>query len=188
MEKTNEAHLAPSLNELIEKSIRDNWELTALSDMGGVNLPFKDVAVYIEKLHILFEAAGLKPGDKVAICGKNSSKWAVALIACLTARMVAVPILHEFKPDMVHHLVNHSDARLLFVDAAIWENLDERLLPNLEGAIYISEFGMPFSRNKELTEARNNINELFGKKFPYDFMPESVRYDRDAPGELALIN
>ncbi len=182
------AHLPPSLNEIIEKSIRDNWEITALSDLGGINLPYKDVAVYIEKLHILFDAAGLKPGDKVAICGKNSSKWAVALIACLTARLVAVPILHEFKPDMIHHLVNHSDAKLLFIDAAIWENLDEKLLPALTGVLFISEFGMPLSRSKKLTEARNNINELFGRKFPYDFNPSDVVYSRDTPDELALIN
>ena len=179
---------SPSLNELIGKSIRDNWELTALSDMGGVNLQFKDVAIYIEKLHILFEAAGLNPGDKVAICGKNSSKWAVALLACLTARIVAVPILHEFKPDMIHHLVNHSDAKLLFVDAAIWENLDESLLPALEGAIFISEFGMPLSRNERLTEARSCINELFGRKFPYDFTPDDIDYTDDTHDELALIN
>ncbi len=188
METNTAPKLAPSLNGIIEQSIRDNWELTALSDTGGVNLQFNDVAVYIEKLHILFEAAGLKPGDKVAICGKNASKWAVALLACLTARMVAVPILYEFKPDMIHHLVNHSDARLLFVDEAIWENLDERLLPSLVGAFFISEMGMPFSRSKKLSEARNNINTLFGKKFPYDFKPEDVRYVRESPGELALIN
>ncbi len=177
-----------SLNTLIEQSIRKNWELTALSDMGGVNLPYKDVAIYIEKLHLIFEAADLKPGDKVAICGKNSSKWAVTLLACLTAGMVAVPILHEFKPDMIHHLVNHSDAKLLFVDAAIWENLDEHLLPDLIGTLFISEFGMPLSRSKKLSEARANINELFGKKYPYDFTPENINYRIDTTNELALIN
>lgn len=188
MEEKETSHLQPSLNDILENSIRTHWELTALSDIGGENLQYKDVAIYIEKLHILFEAAGLKEGDKVAICGKNSSKWAVALIACLTAKIVAVPILHEFKPDMIHHLVNHSGSKLLFVDAAIWENLDERLLPDLVGALYISEFGMPLSRSKKLTEARNNINELFGKRYPYDFVPDSVRYKRDLPDEIAIIN
>lgn len=188
MEDRNAPRLTPSLNDIIEQSIRKHWELTALSDMGGVNLQYNDVAVYIEKLHILFQAAGLRPGDKVAICGKNSSKWSVVLLACLTAKVVAVPILHEFKPDMIHHLVNHSDAKLLFVDEAIWENLDERLLPALAGVFFISEMGMPFSRSKKLSEARNNINTLFGHKFPYDFTPDNVRYDRDSPDELALIN
>lgn len=186
MEDRNAPRLAPSLNDIIEQSIRKHWELTALSDIGGVNLQYNDVAVYIEKLHILFDAAGLKPGDKVAICGKNSSKWSVVLLACLTAKVVAVPILHEFKPDMIHHLVNHSDAKLLFVDESIWENLDERLLPGLAGVFFISEMGMPFSRSKKLSEARNSINTLFGQKFPYDFTPENVRYHRDSRDELAL--
>lgn len=178
----------PSLIGLIEQSIRTHCELPALSDMGGVNLSFKEVATYIEKLHILFEAAGLKEGDKVAICGKNSSKWAVTLLACLTAKVVAVPILHEFKPDMIHHLVNHSDSKLLFVDAGIWENLDEKLLPGLVGAIFISEFGMPLSRSQQLTDARNNINKLFGERFPYEFNACDISYPREEPCQLALIS
>lgn len=177
-----------SLNALIEHSIKSNWNLMALSDMGGVNLQYKDVALTIAKVHILFEAAGVKRGDKVAICGKNSSNWTVVFLSCLTAGVVAVPILHEFKPDTIHHLVNHSEAKLFFVDAAIWENLDERLLPNLVGAIYISEFGMPLSRSEKLTETRNNINQCFGAKYPYSFEPENVEYFADQPDDLAMIN
>lgn len=177
-----------SLNALIEHSIKSNWNLMALSDMGGVNLQYKDVALLIAKMHILFDAAGVKRGDKVAICGKNSSNWTVVFLSCLTAGVVAVPILHEFKPDTIHHLVNHSDAKLFFVDAAIWENLDERLLPNLVGAIYISEFGMPLSRSEKLTETRNNINQCFGAKYPYSFEPENVEYFADHPDDLAMIN
>lgn len=177
-----------SLNALIEHSIKSNWNLMALSDMGGVNLQYKDVALLIAKMHILFDAAGVKRGDKVAICGKNSSNWTVVFLSCLTAGVVAVPILHEFKPDTIHHLVNHSEAKLFFVDAAIWENLDERLLPNLAGAIYISEFGMPLSRSEKLTETRNNINQCFGAKYPYSFEPENVEYFADQPDDLAMIN
>lgn len=177
-----------SLNALIEHSIKSNWNLMALSDMGGVNLQYKDVALLIAKMHILFDAAGVKRGDKVAICGKNSSNWTVVFLSCLTAGVVAVPILHEFKPDTIHHLVNHSEAKLFFVDAAIWENLDERLLPNLVGAIYISEFGMPLSRSEILTETRNNINQCFGAKYPYSFEPENVEYFADQPDDLAMIN
>lgn len=113
-----------SLNALIRESVVQNWDSMALSDMGGINYQYKDAALLIAKLHIIFEAAGVRPGDKVAICGKNSSNWAVIFLSCLTAGVVAVPILHEFKADMVHHLVNHSGSKLLFVDAAIWENLD----------------------------------------------------------------
>lgn len=177
-----------SLNALIEHSIKSNWNLMALSDMGGVNLQYKDVALLIAKMHILFDAAGVKRGDKVAICGKNSSNWTVVFLSCLTAGVVAVPILHEFKPDTIHHLVNHSEAKLFFVDAGIWENLDERLLPNLVGAIYISEFGMPLSRSEKLTETRNNINQGFGAKYPYSFEPENVEYFADQPDDLAMIN
>lgn len=120
-----------SLNALIEDSIKKNWDSMALSDMGGINYQYKDVAETVAKLHIMFRAAGLKEGDRVAICGKNSSNWVVVLIACLTSGVVAVPILHEFKADTVSHLVRHSGSKLLFVDAAIWENLDENDLPIL---------------------------------------------------------
>lgn len=177
-----------SLNDIIKESIKKNWDRMALSDMGGINYQYKDIAEQMAKLHIIFEAAGVKKGDRVAICGKNSSNWAVTFMACLTSGVVAVPILHEFKPDTIHHLVNHSEAKLLFVDAAIWENLDEKNLPDLTGAIFISEFGMPFSRSKKLTETRNNINEIFGAKYPYDFTKDNLDYFHDSPEDLALIN
>lgn len=177
-----------SLNSLIEKSIKKNWDSMALSDMGGISYQYRDVAVMVEKLHIIFKAAGVKKGDRVAICGKNSSNWVVALLACLTSGAVAVPILHEFKADMITHLLNHSESKLLFVDAAIWENLDEKELPHLQGAIYISEFGMPLSRSEKLTETRNNINEYFGKEHPYNFKPDVVNYPNFDPEDLAIIN
>ncbi|MDE7412765.1 MAG: AMP-binding protein [Muribaculaceae bacterium] len=177
-----------SLNHIIKESIIKNWDRMALSDMGGINYQYKDLAEQIAKLHIIFEAAGLKKGDRVAICGKNSSNWAVVFLSCLTSGIVAVPILHEFKPETIHHLINHSEAKLLFVDKAIWENLDEKNLPGLTGAIYISEFGMPLSRNNKLTDARNNINEYFGKKYPYSFTKEALDYFQDSPEDLALIN
>lgn len=177
-----------SLNALIKKSVLTHWDNMALSDMGGINYQYKDVALLIAKLHIMFDAAGVKPGDKVAICGKNSSNWAVIFFACLTSGVVAVPILHEFKADMIHHLVNHSESKLLFVDAAIWENLDESVMPDLVAAIYISELGMPFSRSEALTETRNHINEYFGKKYPYSFEQKDVNYFEDKPDELAVIS
>ncbi len=179
---------AKSLNLLLEDSIKKNWDHMALSDMGGINYQYKDVAETIAKLHIIFKAAGVKKGDRVAICGKNSSNWVVTLLSCLSSGVVAVPILHEFKPDTIHYLVNHSGAKLLFVDAAIWENLDEKSLPELKGAIFISEFGMPLSRSEKLTDARNNLNEYFGKEFPYSFTKENVKFYEDEPEELAIIN
>lgn len=177
-----------SLNALLKDSILRNWDNMALSDLGGINYQYKDVALLMAKLHIIFDAAGLRPGDKVAICGKNSSDWAVIFLSCLTAGVIAVPILHEFKADMVHHLINHSGSRLLFVDAAIWENLDEKVMPDLVGAIYISELGMPLSRSEKLTDTRNNLNEYFGRKYPYSFDKEDVDFYEDKPDELAVIS
>ncbi|MDE6329154.1 MAG: AMP-binding protein [Muribaculaceae bacterium] len=177
-----------SLNAIIAGRIRDSWDLMAFSDMGGMNYRYRDVAEMIEKLRLMFEAAGVKRGDRVAICGKNSSNWVVAFLACLTTGVVAVPILHEFKPEMVHHLVRHSGAKLLFVDANIWEKLDEKELPDLVGAIYISEFGMPLSRSAALTETRNNLNERFGARFPYVYDKECFKAVEDQPDELCIIN
>lgn len=177
-----------SLNALLKDSILRNWDNMALSDLGGINYQYKDVALLMAKLHIIFDAAGLRPGDKVAICGKNSSDWAVIFLSCLTAGVIAVPILHEFKADMVHHLINHSGSRLLFVDASIWENLDEKVMPDLVGAIYISELGMPLSRSGRLTDTRNNLNEYFGRKYPYSFDKKDVDFYEDKPDELAVIS
>lgn len=177
-----------SLNHIIEDAVKNNWERLALSDFGGVNLKFSDVAEIIEKLHILYQTAGIKPGDKIAICGKNSAHWAAVFISCLTYGAVAVPILHEFKPDNIHNLVNHSEAKLLFTDKQIFEKLDEKKLPGLIAAFFISEEGIAFSRSKTLTKARGEINELFGEKFPEEFTPADICYFRDQPDDLALIN
>ncbi|MDE5976306.1 MAG: AMP-binding protein, partial [Muribaculaceae bacterium] len=177
-----------SLNKIIQDAVRNNWERMALSDMGGKSYKFSELAVQVNKLHILFRAADVKPGDKVAICGKNSADWAVVFVSCLTFGAVAVPILHEFKPDNIHNLVNHSEAKLLFVDEAIMKHLEEVKLPGLTAALYLSEEGIAFSRSKNLTKARNDLNELFGKEFPKDFAPDDVEYYRDSPDQLAVIN
>lgn len=177
-----------SLNHIIEDAIKKNWELMALSDLGGISFKFSEVAEQVEKLHILFDAAGVKPGDKVAICGKNSAIWAVVFIACLTSGTVAVPILHEFKPANIHTLVNHSEAKLLFVDAAIWKKLNAEELPNLIGAFFLSEKGMPLSRSKKLTSIYNDLNEEFGKKYPQSFTQADVNYYHDMPEEICVIN
>lgn len=176
------------LNKYIENSIKNNWERLALSDFDGVSYHYKDVARKIAKLHVLYEHIGLKPGDKVALCGKNSSQWSVAFLATITYGAVVVPILHEFKSDNIHHLVNHSEAKLFFSDASIWENLDASLMTNLDGVLLISDFSLLFSRNEELSEARHHLNEYFGKKYPERFRPEDVKYYVEDNEELALIN
>lgn len=178
-----------SIISLIENSVRKNWERPALSDLHGVEFEYRDVARKIEKLHILFDKSGIKPGDKIAFCGKNCAQWAIAFLASFTYGTVSVPILHEFKPDNIHHLVNHCDAKLLFVDSAIWENLDPDALPALEGALLISDYSLLLSRSKRLTGARETLNRLFGETYPERFRPEDVKYREPVSmDDLAIIN
>ncbi len=158
----------------IENSIKSNWDLNALTDYKGATLQYKDVARKIEKLHIIFEESGIKKGDKIAICGRNSSHWGVTFLAILTYGAVAIPILHEFKPDNVHHIVNHSEARLLFAGDVVWENLNEAAMPLLEGIVIMTDFSVLVSRSEKLTHAREHLNELFGQKYPKNFRPEHI--------------
>lgn len=173
---------------MIQDTIQRHWEHPALTDFQGQSLEYRDVARKVAKLHILYERAGLKPGDKVALCGRNSAQWAVAIIATITYGAVAVPILHEFKPDNVHHLVNHSDAHLLFVDTHIWENLDPEKLPDLSGVVNLADFSLLLSRSKKLTEARANLNKLYGERYPERFTPADVKYAERPDDDVAVIN
>ena len=172
----------------VEKSIKNNWDLDALTDYKGATLQYKDVARKIEKLHILFENSGIKKGDKIAVCGRNSSHWGVTFLATLTYGAVIVPILHEFKADNVHNIVNHSEAKLLFVGSSVWENLNESAMPLLGGIILIDDFSILHLRNQKLKQAREHLNELFGKKYPRSFRSEHINYHKDSPDELAVIN
>ena len=173
---------------LIEKSIKKNWDANSLTDYKGVTYQYKDVARKIEKLHIIFEESGVKPGDKIAICGRNMSHWGVTFLATVTYGAVIVPILHEFKPDQVHNIVNHSEAKLLFAGDVVWEGLDESAMPNLEGVILVNDFSLLVSRTEKLTYAREHLNELFGKKFPKNFRKEHINYYKDSPDELLVLN
>lgn len=180
---------AKSFNALIEESIKKHWNLDALTDYNGQTLQYKDVARKIEKLHILFEHSGVKKGDKIAICGRNMSNWAVAFFATLTYGAIAVPILHEFTPDQIHNIVNHSDARLFFVGDYVGKEIDPTKMPLLEGIINIIDYSLALSRTDELTYAREHLNELFGKKYPKYFREDMVEYYKEgSPEELAVIN
>ena len=179
----------PSFNEIIEKSIITNWDLDALTDYKGKTLQYHDVARKIEKLHIMFEASGVQKRDKIAICGRNSSMWAVSFLAILTYGAVAVPILHEFTPDQVHNIVNHSDSKILFVGDVVSTQIDATKMPSLEGIIYLPDLSLIVSRTEKLTYAREHLNEIFGKRYPKYFRQEHIHYYREANGdELALIN
>ena len=176
-----------SLIQLIEESIRKNWNLDAMTDYKGATLQYKDVARKIEKMHILFEHAGIKKGDKIALCGRNSANWTATFLGVITYGAVAVPILHEFKADNVHNIVNHSEARMLFVGDQVWENFNEAAMPHLEGIIELN-FDLVVSRSQRLTYAREHLNEEFGKRYPCRFRAENVSYRREEPEELAVIN
>ena len=179
----------PSFNELIEKSVINHWDNDALTDYKGKTLQYHDVARKIEKIHIMFEASGVQKGDKIALCGRNSSMWAAAFLATLTYGAVAVPILHEFTPEQIHNIVNHSEAKILFVGDVVATEIDNTKMPALEGIFYLPDLSLILSRTEKLTFAREHLNEMFGKKYPKYFRAEHVRYYREqSPDELALIN
>lgn len=180
--------LEQSFIALIEQSIKTNWYLNALTDYKGITLQYRDVARKIEKIHILLENAGIEKGDKIAICGRNSAHWTVTYLAVITYGAVVVPILHEFKADQVHNIVNHSESRLLFVGDQIWENLKEAAMPHLEGIIELKDFGVPVSRSEKLAYARDHLNEIFGHKFPCRFRPDDISYEKEKSEDLAIIN
>ncbi len=179
-----------TINEYIEKSIRENWERLAMSDLGagGVSFQYRDVARKIAKLHLLFKYAHVEKGDKIALCGRNSSQWSVALLACLTYGATAVPILHDFTAETVHHLVNHSDAKLLFTDSTTWQRLDHTNMPHIKGVLLLSDYSLLESRSERLTNARLHLNEYFGKEYPERFTPADVTYFKPDDEDIALIN
>jgi long-chain acyl-CoA synthetase len=179
----------PSYNALIEKSIIDHWDMDALTDYKGQTLQYHDVARKIEKVHILFENSGVVKGDKIALCGRNSSQWTVAFLATITYGAIAVPILHEFTADQIHNIVNHSDAKLLFAGDHVCGSVDPMQMPHLEGIVRNSDYSLLLSRTDKLTYAREHLNELYGKKFPKYFRKEHVSYYHEqSPDEMALIN
>ncbi len=174
--------------DYIEQSIIKNWDRNALTDYKGITLQYKDVARKIAKFHIVLESAGIQPGDKIAVCGRNSAHWAVTFLATITYGAVIVPILHEFKADNIHNIVNHSEAKLLFVGDQAWENLNEDAMPLLEGIALLTDFSALVSRNEKLTYAFEHRNAIYGQRYPKNFRPEHICYRKDKPEELAIIN
>ncbi len=177
-----------TLNEYIQYSVRDNWDRLALSNYGKESFLYKDVARKIAKLHLLYRHAGIEKGDKIALCGKNSAQWAVAFFSVITYGAVAVPILHEFKSDNIHHIVDHSESKLLIADESIWDSLNPDVMPALQGVLKLQDYSLLLSRNETLDQARAHLNELFGKAYPERFTPADVTYHIDRPDELAMIN
>ena len=177
-----------SVNKIFEAGFRKNWERPAISNYQGVTLKYGDVARRMEKLHIMFEECGLQKGDKVAICSRNQANWAVSFLATMTYGAVPVPLLHEFKSSNIHHLVNHSEAKILFVDDVIWEGLTEAEMPDLHAIIQVNTFKLLYAKDEKIVQAREHLNELFGRKYPMSFTPEALNYYEDSADELAIIN
>ena len=177
-----------SVNKLFEASFKKNWDRPAISNYQGVTLHFRDVARRMEKLHIMFEECGLQKGHKVAICSRNQANWAVAFLATMTYGAVPVPLLHEFKSANIHHLVNHSEAKILFVDDVIWEGLSETEMPDLQAIIQVNNFKILYAADERIVDAKEHLNELFGRKYPEAFEPDMLDYYEDSADELAVIN
>ena len=177
-----------SVNKLFQEAFKKNWDRPAISNYQGMTLHYRDVARRIEKLHIMFEECGLQVGDKVALCSRNQANWAVAFLAAMTYGAVPVPLLHEFKSANIHHLVNHSEAKILFVDEVIWEGLSESEMPDLQAIIQVNTFKLLYAGDDRIREAREHLNELFGRKYPNVFTPDALNYYEDSAEDLAVIN
>ena len=177
-----------SVNKLFQEAFKKNWDRPAISNYQGMTLHYRDVARRIEKLHIMFEECGLSVGDKVAICSRNQANWAVSFLAAMTYGAVPVPLLHEFKSANIHHLVNHSEAKILFVDEVIWEGLSESEMPDVQAIIQVNTFKLLYAADEKITQAREHLNELFGRKYPNVFTPDALNYYEDSAEELAVIN
>ena len=177
-----------SVNKLYQEAFKKNWDRPAISNYHGETLHYKDVARRMEKLHIMFEECGLEKGHKVAICSRNQANWAVTFLAIMTYGAVPVPLLHEFKSANIHHLVNHSEAKILFVDDVIWEGLSESEMPDLQAIIQVNTFKILYAADERIVEAKNHLNELFGRKYPEAFEPQMLDYYEDSEDELAVIN
>ena len=177
-----------SVNKIFQESFQKNWDRPAISNYQGITLHYRDVARRIEKMHIMFEECGLQKGDKVAICSRNQANWAVAFLSTMTYGAVPIPLLHEFKSSNIHHLVNHSEAKILFVDDVIWEGLTETEMPDLHAIIQVNTFKLLYASDQKIVDAREHLNELFGRKYPNVFTKDDINYYEDSADELAIIN
>ena len=177
-----------SVNKIYQEAFKKHWDRPAISNYQGITLHYRDVARRIEKMHIMFEECGLKKGDKVALCSRNQANWAVAFLSAMTYGAVPVPLLHEFKSNNIHHLVNHSEAKILFVDDVIWEGLSETEMPDLHAIIQVNTFKLLYAKDEKIVQAREHLNELFGRKYPNAFTAEDLDYYEDSADELAIIN
>ena len=182
-------YISDSVNKIIEESFKHNWNRPALSDYKGITLYYRDVARRIAKMHIVFKGVGVQKGDKIAICSKNQANWAVVFLSCLTYGAVPVPILHEFKPSNIEHIVNHSDSKIIFAGSAILEGVAITHMEKLNTVICLDDFSLVYTKDKDVYMTMEHLNELFGKAYPKVFDKDCISFEaEDDTNSMAMIN
>ncbi|MDO5571974.1 MAG: AMP-binding protein [Bacteroidales bacterium] len=176
--------------KLYESSFKENWDLPAFTDYTDkTTLNYSDFAQEIAKLHILFEQMGVNKGDKISLIGRNNIQWATTYMSVITYGAVIVPILQDFNPNDIHHIVNHSDSKLLFVGDNIWETLEEEELENIDGIFSLTDYrSLSQHKGSKPFEAVSNIEKIFHKKYETGFSKENIKYADCSNSELVLIN
>ena len=176
--------------ELYEKSFKHNWNLPALTNYSeNITYSYKDLATEIASLHLFFEKAKVKKGDKIALIGRNNILWCSVYLATMSYGAVIVPILQDFHPDNIHHIVNHSESKLLFVSDHIWENLDESEIPDIKGVFSISNLRCLYQeKNESFDVVLQNLKNLMSEKYPKGYSADDIKYDKVENPAVVLIN
>ena len=172
----------------LQESMKSNWERPALGNYRGEVFTFGEVATNIAKLHLLYETIGLKKGDKVALCAKNSARWGIGFFSANTYEAVVVPILADFHPDSVNSLVDHSESTVLFTDSDIWSKLDINAMPKVKAVVSTADFKLLYAADEKIQAASDNLDTLFTEKYPEGYKPEFISYPTDNDKDLAIIN
>lgn len=173
---------------LIKSSISTNWDKPAFSDYNGSTLLFKDFAQKIAELHIIFETIEVQEGDKIALCGRNCTNWAVTFFAAMSYGAVVTTILHDFDGESIHNIVNHCDAKVFFVGEHVWDKVDPLKIPNVKTIITIEDYAIQKSRSQELNQVCDNLSIVFKNKYPKGFSQNDLIFHQEQPEEMALIN
>ena len=172
----------------LQNAIRLYWDKPAVCNYRGETFTYGQLATQIERFHIFFEACGLKKGDRIAICAKNTARMAVSFLSVNTYETVVVPILSDFTPESVNHLVDHSESLMLFTDSDIWAKLDKSKMPLVKAVISVNDFTLLYADNDEVKKAYAAISETFASRYPMGFTGENVTYNTDNWDDLDIIN
>ena len=172
----------------LEESTRSCWDRPSLCDFGAEKYTYAMVATLIEQMHLAFGSIGVKKGDKIAICAKNSARWAIAFWSSNTYEAVTVPVLADFTPAGIAGITDHSDSLILFTDADIWKTLTPSRMPKLKAAVCVKDFSLLYAADDSIAKAYNSKEKLFEEKYPGGLKPEDVSYPVDNMDDVAIIN